>query len=74
MTIFDGHIAGHHVIGTVEGGIIYDDNPKSRRLRILNRIRRIFGRDEQAEIIAVLRAPGDDLKIVWSADGTCHIE
>jgi len=38
----------------VYGALIYRDPPRSRRLRLLNRLRRILGWDEQAEIVAWL--------------------
>jgi hypothetical protein len=36
----------------VYGALIYADPPRSRRLRLLNRLRRLLGREEQAEVIA----------------------
>ena len=69
MTIFD---VPDFTNSVVTGALVYGP-PKSRRKRLLNRIRRLLGRDEQDEIIAYL-APGDDLNIAWSADGTFRVE
>jgi len=57
MTIFDAtEFTTPDFAGTVTGVIIYAP-PKSRRKRLLNRIRRLLGRDEQDEIIAYWTRP-----------------
>ncbi len=52
--------------GTVESIIFYGP-PRGRRKRLLNRIRRLLGRDEQDEVY-YLRAPRPG-EIVWNAAG-----
>ena len=70
MTIFDAPDFANSV---VTGALVYGP-PKSRRARLLNRIRRLLGRDEQDEVFAYLTPDNaGDLTIGWSAGGTFEL-
>jgi hypothetical protein len=65
----------------VEGGVLYGP-PRSRRGRLLNRLRRLVGRDERADIYATSVRPwpdgvdfdSDTIRVVMTSSGLFTVD